>query len=98
VKESDRIASIARELQRAGIEVAQTSTGFWVQGTGGLSPKGGRVAPDRDHRIAMAGAVLGLLSEEETTVPSEDIATSFPTFSEILRALGANLQVDAATI
>jgi len=93
VKESDRIASIARELARAGIAVEQTATGFFVQGTGGTAPKGGHVLPDRDHRIAMAGAVLGLLSDEETTVPSEDIATSFPTFAEILQALGANLKI-----
>ncbi len=92
VKESDRIVSITRELARAGIETEQTSTGFCVTGTGGLAPKGGRVLPDRDHRIAMAGAVLGLLSDEETTVPSDDIATSFPTFAEILQALGANLK------
>jgi len=92
VKESDRIASITRELARAGIETEQTDTGFCVMGTGGLAPKGGRVLPDRDHRIAMAGAVLGLLSDEETTVPSDDIATSFPTFAEILQTLGANLK------
>ncbi len=95
VKESDRIASIARELARAGIKVEQTTTGFYVSGTGGLPPRGGRVLPDRDHRIAMAGAVLGLLSDDETIVPSEDIATSFPTFGEILQALGANLKQDA---
>lgn len=92
VKESDRIASITRELARAGIETEETSAGFCVTGTGGAPPKGGHVEPDRDHRIAMAGAVLGLLSDEETTVPSEDIATSFPTFGEILQALGANLK------
>jgi len=92
VKESDRIASITRELERAGIEVEQTSTGFCVSGTVGAPPKGGRVLPDRDHRIAMAGAILGLLSDEETTVPSEDIATSFPTFVEILQTLGANIK------
>jgi 3-phosphoshikimate 1-carboxyvinyltransferase len=91
VKESDRIASIARELARAGIEVEPSAEGFTVVGTGGLPPKGGRVSPDRDHRIAMAGAVLGLLSEEETLVPGEDIATSFPTFAEILRGLGADI-------
>ena len=96
VKESDRIASITRELVRAGIQVEQTSTGFCVTGTGGLAPKGGRVLPDRDHRIAMAGAVLGLLSDEETTIPSEDIATSFPNFGAILQALGANLKVESA--
>jgi 3-phosphoshikimate 1-carboxyvinyltransferase len=97
VKESDRIACIARELQRAGLEVEQFKDGLSVKGSGGLPPKGGRVSPDRDHRIAMAGAVLGLLSEEETLVPSEDIATSFPTFGEILQALGGNLKRDILT-
>ena len=98
VKESDRIASITRELARAGIEVQQTNTGFCVTGKAGLSPKGGRVLPDRDHRIAMAGAVLGLLSDEETTTPSEDIATSFPTFGSILQALGANLRIEVCSV
>jgi 3-phosphoshikimate 1-carboxyvinyltransferase len=91
VKESDRIACITRELARAGVEVEESSDGFAVVGTGGRPPRGGRVAPDRDHRIAMAGAVLGLLSEEETRIPADDIATSFPTFADILRALGADI-------
>jgi 3-phosphoshikimate 1-carboxyvinyltransferase len=91
VKESDRIACIARELARAGIAVTEASDGFAVSGTGGRPPRGGRVRPDGDHRIAMAAAVLGLLSEEETQIPSADIATSFPTFAEILRGLGADV-------
>jgi 3-phosphoshikimate 1-carboxyvinyltransferase len=93
VKESDRIACIARELARAGIKVEESPDGFAVEGSGGLPPKGGEVKPDRDHRIAMAGAVLGLLSDEETLVPSEDIATSFPTFAHLLQELGASLEV-----
>jgi 5-enolpyruvylshikimate-3-phosphate synthase len=41
----------------------------------------------------MAGAVLGLVAEagEETVVPAQDIATSFPTFADTLRKLGASL-------
>jgi 3-phosphoshikimate 1-carboxyvinyltransferase len=91
VKESDRIASVARELRRAGIVVEETSDGFAINGTAGQAPRGGQVEPDRDHRIAMAGAVLGLLAEEETLVPGEDIATSFPTFADVLRSLGADI-------
>lgn len=91
VKESDRIACIARVLLRAGFEVRESNDGLAVIGSSGRPPQGGRVEPDRDHRIAMAGAVLGLLSEEETLVPSEDIATSFPTFADILRGLGADI-------
>jgi 5-enolpyruvylshikimate-3-phosphate synthase len=51
--------------------------------------RGGQVQPDRDHRIAMAGAIMGLVAESPTQIPSADIATSFPTFSQILQVLGA---------
>jgi 3-phosphoshikimate 1-carboxyvinyltransferase len=91
IKESDRIAAIARELGRAGVKVEERPDGFVVEGLGGAAPRGGVVLPEHDHRIAMAGAVLGLLSPDETTVPADDIATSFPTFAETLRALGASL-------
>ena len=89
VKESDRIVAVARELRRAGVTVEERPDGFVVSGLAGRAPAGGTVRPDHDHRIAMAGAILGLSSEAETIVPAADIATSFPTFSETLAALGA---------
>jgi 3-phosphoshikimate 1-carboxyvinyltransferase len=91
VKESDRIASIARELGRAGVQVEVLPDGFTVEGAPALEVRGGTVDPDHDHRIAMAGAILGLCSAEETAVPAADIATSFPTFAETLRELGAKV-------
>jgi 3-phosphoshikimate 1-carboxyvinyltransferase len=91
VKESDRIACMARELARAGVEVTQSADGFTVVGRAGAAPKGGKVEPDRDHRIAMSGAILGLLADDETVVPSDDIATSFPTFATLLQSLGADI-------
>jgi 3-phosphoshikimate 1-carboxyvinyltransferase len=90
IKESDRIASLARELGRAGRQVTEAPDGFVVEGSG-AAVRGGPVRPDHDHRIAMAGAVLGLGGEEETVVPTADIGTSFPTFASILRELGADL-------
>jgi 3-phosphoshikimate 1-carboxyvinyltransferase len=91
VKESDRIAALARELGRAGVTVEERPDGLMVEGLAGRAPSGGAVLPEHDHRIAMAGAILGLSSPEETTIPAEDIATSFPTFAETLRALGADI-------
>ena len=88
VKESDRIACIARELERAGVTVREAPDGLSVIGTGG-APQGGRVQPDGDHRIAMAGAILGLVAVDATEVPSQDIATSFPSFAQLLQSLGA---------
>jgi len=89
VKESDRIVAIARELRRAGVAVEERPDGFVVHGLGGRLPAGGAVQPEHDHRIAMAGAVLGLSAGDETIVPAADIATSFPTFAGTLAALGA---------
>ena len=89
VKESDRIVAVARELRRAGVAVQERPDGLVVTGLGGRPPAGGTVQPEHDHRIAMAGAILGLSAADETVVPAADIATSFPTFAETLGALGA---------
>jgi 3-phosphoshikimate 1-carboxyvinyltransferase len=93
VKESDRIASIARELGRAGVAVTEQPDGLTITGVAGHAGavKGGAVQPMHDHRIAMSGTILGLVAAEETTVPAEEIATSFPTFADTLRGLGATL-------
>jgi 3-phosphoshikimate 1-carboxyvinyltransferase len=89
IKESDRIAALARELGRAGAGVEERPDGLVVTGLGARPPAGGSVVPEHDHRIAMAGAILGLTSPDETTVPAADILTSFPTFAETLVGLGA---------
>ncbi|HEY4188076.1 MAG TPA: 3-phosphoshikimate 1-carboxyvinyltransferase [Polyangia bacterium] len=91
VKESDRIASLARELGRARVPVAEQPDGLTITGVGAGALRGGTVQPMHDHRIAMSGAVLGLVSDEETVIPAAEIATSFPSFAETLRALGASL-------
>jgi 3-phosphoshikimate 1-carboxyvinyltransferase len=91
VKESDRIACISRELERVGVSVSPAADGFSVVGREGQPLGGGLVQPDRDHRIAMAGAIMGLVAAAPTQIPSADIATSFPTFAQILQDLGAPL-------
>jgi 5-enolpyruvylshikimate-3-phosphate synthase len=39
----------------------------------------------------MAGAILGLVGADATEVPSQDIATSFPGFAQLLQVLGASV-------
>jgi 3-phosphoshikimate 1-carboxyvinyltransferase len=89
IKESDRIAALARELGRAGATVTERPDGLSVVGLAGRAPGGGAVVPEHDHRIAMSGAILGLRAEGETTVPAADIGTSFPQFAATLAELGA---------
>ena len=53
---------------------------------------GGLVATHMDHRIAMSFLILGLVSEQPVTVDDiRAIATSFPSFTTLMRDLGASL-------
>ncbi len=86
VKESDRIAALARELAKLGVRVDERSDGIAIPG--GQRFRGARVVSGGDHRIAMALAVAGLVADGETVI--EDAAcvqTSFPTFVPTLNAL-----------
>ncbi len=83
VKESDRIAVIARGLRALGGEVEERPDGLTVYSS---RLHGGRVASAGDHRIAMAFAVAGLLAGGPVTVEgAESIAVSFPAFTRVLR-------------
>lgn len=91
VKESDRLAALARELRTLGVEVEETKDGLAIRG-GGV--RGGEVDARGDHRIAMAFAVLGTMASASITIRgAREIATSYPGFVDALRQLGA--EVDA---
>jgi len=86
VKESDRIAALARELGRLGAAVEARPDGLAIKGVPGF--RGGRVASHGDHRIAMALAVAGLCADAPVTVDDTAcIRTSFPEFEDILRSV-----------
>ncbi len=86
VKESDRIAALARELGAIGARVEAQPDGLAIRGVPRL--RGGRAASGGDHRVAMALAVAGLRAADPVTVDDTDcIRTSFPDFEETLRRL-----------
>ncbi|HKD47145.1 MAG TPA: 3-phosphoshikimate 1-carboxyvinyltransferase, partial [Rhizomicrobium sp.] len=89
VKESDRLSAIARGLAANGVRFSETPDGLSVHGTGRVKG-GGTVATHMDHRIAMAFLTLGLASDEPVLVDDTAmIATSFPTYLDLMRGLGA---------
>jgi 3-phosphoshikimate 1-carboxyvinyltransferase len=94
VKESDRIASVARELRKMGAQIEEMDDGMVVYGPSRLT--GTVVECHRDHRLAMALAVAGLVASGETVViGAEAIGDSFPGFAETMRALGADVELEA---
>ena len=92
VKESDRIALMAAGLTACGVEVEEEPDGLIVHGRGRPPAGGAEVATNGDHRIAMAHLILGLAAETPVTVDEPGmIATSFPTFVDLMRGLGAEM-------
>lgn len=85
VKESDRIATVVKNLQAFGVEVKERPDGMEITGSGGEPLRGGRVDSLGDHRIAMAFAVAGLLSDGDTVIRgAECVETSYPGFADDL--------------
>ncbi|MDQ0504911.1 3-phosphoshikimate 1-carboxyvinyltransferase [Xanthobacter agilis] len=91
VKESDRLAAVADGLAACGIAHRVEGDDLIVSGRATVMG-GGPVKTHMDHRIAMAFLVLGLASDAGVTVDDVSfIATSFPTFLPMMRALGAQI-------
>jgi 3-phosphoshikimate 1-carboxyvinyltransferase len=91
VKETDRIAALARELGAMGAAILPREDGFVIEGPTPL--RGARVDAHGDHRTAMALAVAGLIARGETVIAgAESVSKSFPAFAATLRALGAPIR------
>ncbi|MBM3736617.1 MAG: 3-phosphoshikimate 1-carboxyvinyltransferase [Acidobacteria bacterium] len=86
VKETDRIATVAENMQRMGISVEVAADGFTIPGNQRF--RGAEVDSFGDHRIAMAFTVAGLAAEGPTVVENADAASvSFPEFYATLERL-----------
>jgi len=83
VKESDRIALVAKNLRAMGAEVDEFEDGLDVPG--GQILHGTTIDSGGDHRIAMAFSVAALRAEGETLIQgAESAAISFPEFFDLL--------------
>ena len=86
VKETDRIAAVARNLRAFGVTVDEKDDGMEIEG--GMTLHGASVESFGDHRIAMAFAILATFAEGPSFIRDTDcVATSYPGFYERLRKL-----------
>jgi 3-phosphoshikimate 1-carboxyvinyltransferase len=91
VKETDRLAVMARGLLALGVECELLDDGIRI--VGGAPLRGGYVDSDGDHRIAMAFAVASLLATGPLEIDDvANVATSFPGFAQLARSAGLELQ------
>ena len=84
--ETDRLGALVRELVRLGGDVGETDDGLVIRPA---RLHGGVFHTNDDHRLATAGAVLGLVVPG---VEVEDVATTaktFPGFADVWTAMVA---------
>ncbi len=86
VKESDRLAAMATGLRTLGLRIDETDDGATIH-PGALGS--GTIESHGDHRIAMAFAIAGQLSEGQVRINDvANVATSFPGFDRLAHDAG----------
>jgi 3-phosphoshikimate 1-carboxyvinyltransferase len=83
-KESDRLAAVAGELGRMGIDARDTGQGLTIVGG---TPRGASIETHDDHRIAMSFAVAGLRVPGVRILDPSCVGKSFPGFWDVLETL-----------
>ena len=88
VKESDRLETVKDALRPLGVRLETRHDGLRVRGVPSRPKGGGTVKAAGDHRIAMLGAIAGLVSREGVELEgAESAAVSFPDFFAMLDSL-----------
>ena len=79
VKETDRLAVMARQLKAMGADIDEHPDGLTIRG--GRPLKAAQLDSETDHRVAMSLAVAALMAKGDSTLArSEAAAVSYPTF------------------
>lgn len=86
VKETDRIATVAENLGRMGVQVETSADAMRIPG--GQKFRAAELDSFGDHRIAMAFAVAALAADGPCTMQGAEAASvSFPEFYDVLERL-----------
>lgn len=92
IKESDRLAAIARTLNALGAQIRETEDGLRVEAS--CAPAGGRVDAWGDHRIAMMAAIFSCVCSGTVEIAgAEAVNKSYPGFWRDFARLGGRVEL-----
>jgi len=90
-KETDRIKCMAEELKKMDVNVEELPDGLIIRGG---KPRPAELHGWADHRIVMALSLAGLSLDDECRIDTaEAISVTFPNYVELMRTIGANIEV-----
>lgn len=91
MKETDRISVMCSELRKMGADIEELEDGLVVRNS---NLSGCSVDGHNDHRVVMALAIAGLNIKGTTIIRGAEAASvTFPTFFELLRTHGGNIEI-----
>ena len=88
-KETDRIAVLARELAKLGLNVQEREDGLSLQASGKL--RGADLDAHDDHRLFMAFAIAGCLVGNCSVSDPQSVDVSYPDFIDEMNQVGARI-------
>lgn len=93
LKESDRLSATAEGLRALGANIEELQDALVIRG--GAPLVGGKVFAHNDHRIAMAMAIAGTVSEGPVEIDgAEAVNKSYPRFFDDFAGLGGRIRVE----
>jgi 3-phosphoshikimate 1-carboxyvinyltransferase len=90
-KETDRIKCMTEELKKMAINVEELPDGLIIRHS---SPKQAELNGHCDHRIVMALSLAAMAIEGKSTIDTaEAISITFPDYVELMRTIGADMEI-----
>ena len=90
-KETDRIAILARELQKLGVKVEEKEDGLILDCSEKIT--GAELNSENDHRLFMAFCIAGMHVGNCTVSNPESIEISYPDFISDMNKVGAKIKL-----
>ena len=90
LKETDRIAILARELPKIGINVEEKEDGLILESSGSLM--GAKLDSENDHRLFMTFCIAGTYIGNCIVTDPKSVEVSYPNFIEEMNRLGAKIK------
>lgn len=92
LKETDRIAIIARELVKIGVNVEEKEDGLILSVKENLN--GNSLNSENDHRLFMAFCIAGMYVGNCTVTDPESVKVSYPDFISEMNNIGGKITTD----
>lgn len=90
-KETDRIAILARELNKIGVGVVEKEDGLVLSPP--MELRSAKLDPEDDHRLFMAFCIASTYVGGCTVLDPESVDVSYPTFVEDMNRVGAKISI-----